>query len=162
MWNRLLLAIDQFGSGQCALEFTEQLVTATGNDVRVFHVRELAANARVLPLESLAEAEALVDEAVLRLRMAGVGAEGRSCSAREDFVARKIVEESVQWCCDAIVLGSRRLRGINRLSGRGVRERLLRMSPLPIITAPTPHPTKATHPDDRDPARSIGWRFGPG
>jgi nucleotide-binding universal stress UspA family protein len=49
-----------------------------------------------------------------------------------------IVTESADWHCDAIVLGSRRLRGIERLSGRGVRERVVRLSPLPVITAPTP------------------------
>jgi hypothetical protein len=48
------------------------------------------------------------------------------------------------WLCDAIVLGTRRLRGLDRLSGRGVRERVLRLSPLPVIAAPTPL-TNAMH-----------------
>jgi hypothetical protein len=50
----------------------------------------------------------------------------------------RIVEESIFWECDAIVLGSRRLHGVERLSGRRVRERVLRLSSLPVLVAPTP------------------------
>jgi nucleotide-binding universal stress UspA family protein len=138
MWDRLLFAIDQYESGQTALEFTAGLAAATGTDVRVIHVRELSGLARVPPLESTDEADSLVDHAVFSLRLGGVGAEGRACSLPEDQVARRIVEESLCWVCDAIVLGTRRLRGVSRLSGRGVRDRILRLSPLPVIAAPTP------------------------
>src|SRR5664280_2484747 len=125
MWDRLLLAIDQFDSGQAALDFTTGLAAASGADVRVFHARELSKSTRVPPLETAADARFIVDEAVFRLRLASIGAEGRACSAREEQVASRIVDEASQWRCDAIVLGSRRLRGISRLSGWGVRERLL-------------------------------------
>src|ERR1019366_10099428 len=138
MWDRLLFAIDQYESGQTALEFTAGLAAATCTDVRVIHVRELSGLARVPPLESPAEAESVVEQAVFALRLAGVGAEGRACSLPEDQVARRIVEESLYWVCDAIVVGTRRLRGVSRLSGHGVRDRILRLSPLPVIAAPTP------------------------
>ena len=138
MWDRLLFAMDQYESGQTALEFTAGLAGATGTDVRVIHVRELSGLARVPPLENPDEANSLVEQAVFALRLAGVGAEGRACSLPEDQVARCIVEESLYWVCDAIVVGTRRLRGISRLSGHGVRDRILRLSPLPVIAAPTP------------------------
>jgi nucleotide-binding universal stress UspA family protein len=138
MWDRLLFAIDQYESGQAALQFTECFAAATGTDVRVIHVRELSRLARVPPLESPYEADALVEQAVFSLRLAGIGAEGRACSLPEDQIARRIVEDSLYWVCDAIVLGTRRLRGVSRLSGRGVRDRILRLSPLPVIAAPTP------------------------
>jgi len=138
MWDRLLFAMDQYESGQTALEFTAGLAGATGTDVRVIHVRELSGLARVPPLETPNEANSLVEQAVFALRLAGVGAEGRACSLPEDQVARCIVEESLYWECDAIVVGTRRLRGISRLSGHGVRDRILRLSPLPVIAAPTP------------------------
>jgi nucleotide-binding universal stress UspA family protein len=89
-------------------------------------------------LETPDEANSLVEQAVFALRLAGVGAEGRACSLPEDQVARRIVEESLYWVCDAIVVGTRRLRGVSRLSGHGVRDRILRLSPLPVIAAPTP------------------------
>jgi nucleotide-binding universal stress UspA family protein len=138
MWDRLLFAIDQYESGQTALEFTASLAAATSTEVRVIHVRELSALARVPPLETPAEADSLVHQAVFSLRLAGVGAEGRACSSREDQVALRIVEESLYWACDAIVLGTRRLRGVSRVSSGRVRDRILRLSPLPVVAAPTP------------------------
>jgi nucleotide-binding universal stress UspA family protein len=138
MWDRVLLGLDQYESGQAALRFTRELAVATQSDVRVLHIRALSKWARVPPLETPAEAEDLVNEAVLNLRVAGLGAEGRSRSLPEDQIALRIVEESLYWLCDAIVLGTRRLHGIDRLSGRGVRDRVVRLSPLPVLAAPTP------------------------
>jgi nucleotide-binding universal stress UspA family protein len=136
VWDRLLCAIDQFQSGQRALDFVGGLASVDDASVRVLHVRELSKMARVLPLETPFEAEELVRDGVLRLTRLGVAAEGRSCSALEDHVARKIVEEARHWDCQAIVLGSRRLRRLDRLSGRGVRERILRATSLPLVVAP--------------------------
>jgi nucleotide-binding universal stress UspA family protein len=137
MWDRVLFAIDQFESGQVALKFAIGLADATGAEVRVLHIREISRWARVPPLETPAEAELLVQQAVFALRIAGVGAEGLACSLPEDQVAKRIIEEARRWSCDAIVLGTRRLHGIHRLSGRGRREQILRASPLPLIAAPT-------------------------
>ena len=138
MLKRLLLAIDQYESGQTALHFTSALAAGTGAEVRVLHVRELSAHARVPPLETPAEAQCLVREAAFTLRLAGASADGLACSERSDHVAKRIVQEASDSDADAIVLGSRRLRGIDRLSRRGVREHVTRLSPLPVITAPAP------------------------
>jgi nucleotide-binding universal stress UspA family protein len=134
--NRLLLAIDRFDSGQVALVFAAELAQAVGADVTVLHVRERAVHPRVPSLESPTDAQSLVDEAVFCLQRAGIGAEGRMRSARVDNVAKWIVYESGESRCDAIVLGSRRLRGIERASGRGVRERVIRATQLPVLVAP--------------------------
>jgi nucleotide-binding universal stress UspA family protein len=155
MWNRLLFAIDQFESGQVALTFTAGLANSTGAEVRVLHVRELSRWARVPPLETPAESELLVQQAVFSLRFAGVGAEGLACSTIEDRVAERIIEEADRWSCDAIVLGTRRLHGIHRLSGRGRREQILRASPLPVIAAPTPS-TNAVHSPARLRPAAVG------
>jgi nucleotide-binding universal stress UspA family protein len=144
MWDRLLLALDQYESGQSALRLTAGMARPDHSEVRVLHIRALSKWARVPPLETPSQAQSRVNEAVLSLRLAGVGAEGHSCSVFEDHVAQRIVDESMIWLCDAIVLGTRRLRGLDRLSGRGVRERVLRLSPLPVIAAPTPL-TNAMH-----------------
>lgn len=136
--SSLLLAIDQFDSGQTAVDFTTGFAARSAADVRVFHVRELPRSIRIPPLETVAEAQLLVDEALWHLRSAGAIAEGRQSAAREGDVAARIVEESARWQCESIILGSRRLRGIGRISGSGVRERVLRSSPLPVIVAPTP------------------------
>ncbi len=138
MWDRLLFAIDQFESGQTALDFVAAVARANDASVRVLNLREVPRMARVPPLETPADAEQLVREAVHSLQMRGVAAEGRYVSVLQEHVARRIVEEALRWECQAIVLGSRRLHGIGRLSGRGVRERVLRLSSLPVLVAPTP------------------------
>lgn len=79
---------------------------------------------------------------MVSLRMAGVNAEGRIRTLPEARVAHAVVEESAVHGSDAIVLGARRLRGISRVSGRGVRERILRVSALPVIVAPSPLSTR--------------------
>jgi nucleotide-binding universal stress UspA family protein len=136
VWDRLLCAIDQFESGQTTLAFVAGVASANEASVRVLHIREVPRMARVLPLESAAEAQELVRDAVLSLRRLGIAAEGRSCSVQQDHVARRIVDEALLWECQVVVLGSRRLHGIGRLSGRGVREEVLRLSSLPVLVGP--------------------------
>jgi nucleotide-binding universal stress UspA family protein len=137
MSNKLLLAIDQFEPGQAAVDFTIGLAGRSKSAVQVLHVRELPASLRVPALESADEAEVLVQETVSRLQTAGIAAEGEIISDQENHVAHCIVEEASNTKCDAIVLGSLRLRGLQSIGGHGIRERVLKMSPLPVIVAPT-------------------------
>jgi hypothetical protein len=65
MWNRLMLALDQFDSGKVALNFTMGLASESQARVRVLHIRELSRSVRMPPLESLADAQELVEQAVL-------------------------------------------------------------------------------------------------
>ncbi len=138
MWSRILLAIDRFDSGRTALEFTCGIARDSTTDVWVIHVREMSRLSTMPTVEAPDEAEALVETAVATLHLAGVGGGGRFRTLPEDRVAQGVVEESVSHGCDAIVLGARRLRGFDRVSGRGVRERVLRASPLPVLVAPSP------------------------
>jgi nucleotide-binding universal stress UspA family protein len=133
VWDRLLFALDHLEAGQTALEFVASVASANDASVRVLHLRELS---RALPLESHAEAEGMVRDAVHSLQSFGVRAQGRSGSVRQEHVARRIVEEALLWECQGIVLGSQRLHGISRVSGRGVRQRILRLSSLPVLVAP--------------------------
>ncbi len=144
MRNRLLLAVDQLEPAQAATAFTIALAARSKADVQVLHVRELSNSLRVPPLESTAEAQTLVQEAVVRLQTAGIAAEGTVCSERESNVARRIVGEAAKRNCDAIILGSLRLRGFQAIMGHGTRERVLKLSPLPVIV--TPPPTRAHDP----------------
>jgi nucleotide-binding universal stress UspA family protein len=130
-----LLAIDQFESGQAAVDFTIGLAARSKSDVYVLHVREVPASLGIAPLESAAEAQQLVDEAVQRLQTAGIAAEGEARSEHVSWVAQLIVEEASKRQCSAIILGSLRLRGLHSAMGHRTRERVLKMSPLPVIVA---------------------------
>jgi nucleotide-binding universal stress UspA family protein len=160
VWNQLLCAIDQFESGQTALAFVAGAASASEASVRVLHIREVPRMARVLPLETPLEAEELVRDGVLTLQKMGIAATGLSCSMQQDHVARRIVDEALAWECQAIVLGSRRLRGIGRLSSGGVRERVLRQSFLPVLVAPAAQSNGIYWPprfrSDRDSATTSG------
>ena len=109
--SRLLLALDQFDAGEAAVDFTIGHAAPCGAEVTVLHVREVPPTVRIPPLESTAAARDLVEQAVLRLRGAGVPATGIVLSAREDTVAKAIVEVATDELCDGIVLGSLRHRG---------------------------------------------------
>ena len=137
MRNKLLLAVDQFEPGQAAVDFTIGLAARTKSDVQVLHVRELPNSLRVPALESSGEAQVLVEETVRRLQTAGIAAEGEVISDRENRVAQCIVKEASNTKCDTIVLGSLRLRGLQSITGHGIRERVLKLSPLPVIVTPT-------------------------
>jgi nucleotide-binding universal stress UspA family protein len=136
MRNRMLLAIDKFEPGQAAVDFTIGLAAKSRSEVQVLHVREMPTSLRDPPLETVTEAHVLVEETVRRLQTAGIAAEGEACSDRETHVARRIVEEASKRKCDAIVLGSPRLRGLKSIGGHGTRERVLKLSPLPVIITP--------------------------
>ena len=162
MWDRLLCAIDQFESGQIALDFAAGVASTNAASVRVLHIREVPRMARVPPLESPAESEELVRDAVRSLGMRGIACEGRSCSAQQERVALRIAHEASLWECQAIVIGSRRLRGMARLSGRGVRERILKLSTLPVLVAPATESNGIFWPprfrsDREKPATASGW-----
>jgi nucleotide-binding universal stress UspA family protein len=139
----ILLAVDQYDSGQIAVEFTAGLARSIGTDIRVIHVREVSRLSPMLALEAPDEGHALVEQVVTSLRNAGVRADGRLRTLPEHRVANGIVDESARYGCDAIVLGARRLRGLSRMYGRGVREQVLRLSALPVIVAPIPFSTRA-------------------
>lgn len=136
MKDRILLAIDQFEPGQAAVDFTIRIATKSKADVLVFHVREVPSSLGIAPLESPGEAQELVGLAVQRLLAAGIAAEGDTCSDHVSCVARLIVNEATGRHCDAIILGSLRRRGIQSVMGHRTRERVLKMSPLPVLVTP--------------------------
>jgi len=135
--NTLLLATDQFESGQAAVDFTIGFAGERGDDVMVFHVRELSRSLKVPPIETVAEAESLFDDAVQTIQRAGIGAFGLIRTGRDSDVGSLIVEEASTFKRSAIVLGSLRLKGVQRIAGHGVRESVLHHTSLPVCITPT-------------------------
>jgi nucleotide-binding universal stress UspA family protein len=113
------------------------MATRAGSTVVVLHVRERSPYLQVPPLETLAEARSLVDDAVTTLARAGVESCGVVRSAGQHLVARRVVEEAGAWGCDTIIVGSSRLKGLRRVGSGGVRERIVRGSALPVVVAPS-------------------------
>ncbi len=137
MLTRILLGLDSSDSGQVALSFAMALA-GPGTSVRVVHVNEFQLGGRGLTVETADEATALVAGAVTELQRAGVQASGLAAVSTCFGVADHLVAEAGRWQADVIVLGSCRRNGMRRLLSRGVRERVLRLSCLPVLTAPAP------------------------
>ena len=149
MFQRLLLAIDDSPSGQTAVSFACGLAAGSGAAVRVLHVNQFQPGARGLLAEpgipepgiaepGAEETDPIVADAVMELLLAGIDVSGTACVTTSFGVADRIAAEAGAWRADAIVVGSRRHRGLRRLRGRRVREALTRRSPLPVLIAPAP------------------------
>jgi nucleotide-binding universal stress UspA family protein len=136
MFNRILVTTEGNESGDAAISFTTALAREHNATVRVVHVNELLVGGRGVAVESELEAMDIVDQAVARLRGAGVEADGVHFLANCFTVADRIAEAAQDWGADVIVFGSKRRRRFVRFGGSGVRERVTAATGLPTLTAP--------------------------
>jgi nucleotide-binding universal stress UspA family protein len=89
-------------------------------------------------IETSDEASRLVNVAVDQLGEAGVEASGEWTLANRFTLPSRIADAAARSGACAILFGSHRHRRVHRLIGRGVRERVTRITPLPVLTAPPP------------------------
>ena len=104
MWDRLLFAMDQFESGQTALDFVADVASTNDASVRVLHIREVPRMAHAVPLESPADADELVRNTVRSLSTLGIAAEGRSSSVFREHVARRMRRDGVDCTVDDVLI----------------------------------------------------------
>ena len=141
MFQQLLVAIDDTDSAPVALSFATALARGGNSSVHVVHVNRLVLGGRRLTELTDAAATALVDCAVLELLEQGITATG-SVSRGTLFTIGQVVADAARARrCDAIVIGSSRRASRYRLArpfGRGTRQRIVRHTDLPVLTAPSP------------------------
>ncbi len=138
MFQRLLVAIDETAAGEVEVSFATALARRSGATVHVVHANVFLVGGRGTTYETEAEAARIVDRAVAQFRAAGVEATGEALLATCFNLAPRLADAAVDSRADAIVLGSHRHRRLTRLFGRGVRERIMRVTALPVLTAPSP------------------------
>jgi nucleotide-binding universal stress UspA family protein len=138
MFDRILLALDDSPAGEMATVFAGALGRRTGASVHVLHVNERLVGGYGVTLRSRMEAMDLVTGAVHQLVDAGVRAGGSICVSSYRHVPERIVAAAHERTAGAIVLGSHRRRKLGRLFSPRVRERTIRLSSLPVLTAPAP------------------------
>jgi nucleotide-binding universal stress UspA family protein len=138
MFSRILLAVDDSASREVAISFATALARQSSGCVRVVHVNELLVGGRGFARETQAEAIGQLEHAVGALRSAGIRTEGSLYVADCFGVDVRIADAAAEWSADVIVLGSRRRRRLARLGGKGMRERVTRLTALPVLTAPAP------------------------
>jgi nucleotide-binding universal stress UspA family protein len=138
MFQQLLLAVDDSPGSQVAISFATALAQPETAAVHVLYVNEYLVGGRGLTLHTQTEANHLVADAVRQLRSAGIEASGSVCISSYRHVADRIAASAQRRGVDAIVLGSSRSRRLGRLFSRQLRERTIRRTSLPVVTAPPP------------------------
>jgi nucleotide-binding universal stress UspA family protein len=136
MFNRILVAIDEPGQREIALDLVRQVGTEGSSQVRVLHLRERELSGyRWYARESKDEASFAAESAVFDLRMEGFAAGGGVRYAIVDRVAEGILAEAEAFSADLIVLGKpRRGEFKARLLG-SVTTRVVRRAACPVIVA---------------------------
>ena len=138
VFQRLLVALDDSEAGEVALVFATALARRMGGDLHLFHVNEYVIAGRGMTVRSTADVRLLLGRAVSQVNEAGVAASGSSYPASSRSVPKCIVAEAQDRRADAIVLGSNRHHGLDRLFASRVRSRTTRLTSLPVLTAPSP------------------------
>jgi nucleotide-binding universal stress UspA family protein len=138
MFTRLLLAIDDSPGSEVATAFATALARHHGSSVHVFHVNEYLVGGRGVTLRTQAQAKDLLTGIVYELRSAGITATGSSLRATYREVPNRIVATAQERGSDVIVLGSEPHRRLGRLFSPHVRARTIRLTSLPVVTAPAP------------------------
>jgi len=142
MFKHILLAIDDSASAAMACSFTVALATSSGGDVEVIHVHELSGIGRGYATESVVAARSRLSTALADLREAGISASGAVATASAAAVVQRIAAAAERCDADVIVVGSSAHRHFHRLRHRKTRERLSRLTTLPVIIAPPPMPIR--------------------
>src|SRR5258708_31637964 len=107
MFERILVAINDFGQRPGALELVKNVATDATTQVRVLHLRlREVSGFSWYARETGSEAAFVADAAVFDLRMAGLAAGGDVRYAAVDRVAEAILAEAKAFDADLIVLGS--------------------------------------------------------
>jgi nucleotide-binding universal stress UspA family protein len=138
MFTRILLAIDDSDTSEAAVSFVTALARQCSASVRIVHVNEFLVGGRGFANETQAEAIQLLESAVNSVRAAGIPTEGALYLTSSFGVEGRITNSAHTWSADVIVLGSRRRRRFPRFAGKGVRERVISLTTLPVLTAPSP------------------------
>ena len=136
MFKRILVAVDGRSPISPLIQSVATLAKDVESKVRVFHAVEFAGRGSAVPLEPFEEARDLVTLAVLELQMQEIEADGAWRAACRHEASWMIAQEAREWDADLIVVGTDRRRGVRRLMGRGLRERLIRRSDTPILVEP--------------------------
>lgn len=137
MFKRILLAVDGTEADEVATSFVTGLARQTSATVHVLHVNEYLAGGRGFARCTDKEAGRIVDQVARALVVAGVPADGEVRLAYSFDMPARIADAAADWSADVIVVGSRR-RGHRWFSGQGMREKVTRITALPVLTVPAP------------------------
>jgi nucleotide-binding universal stress UspA family protein len=136
--HRILLAISYEAESGPLGDLAAGIAKPVDATVLVFHLKTRATAAEgYVYVEPPAEAQAVVDQAVARIRANGVKAEGRVGMAVLP-VADEIAAVAQTWDAHLIISGSRRHRDLAALIVGSTDHELIRQAHRPVLIAPRP------------------------
>ena len=144
--ERLLLAVEAVPEANTVIEEAARLARRMNAEVVVLSVRERAfSRGLVWDVRPAGEIAEVVSHAIYELHRLAVPARGILGRARIGRVADEIVYAALKYQADEIVIGGTDRSALGRLIASSVSPRVLRLSPLPVITIPArPGPTSPT------------------
>jgi len=137
-FRRILIPVRDPGESAEALEAAVRFCRSTINGVlRLVHVRIYDGPMPRCPgrfySETVADAEALLDEALLIVWGSGARATTAVSEAPRGQVAAAIVRQAAEWCADVIVVTRRRRLTISRLMLGSVADQVMRRATCPVL-----------------------------
>ncbi|MFC4987481.1 MULTISPECIES: universal stress protein [Saliphagus] len=139
MYDRILVPTDGSREGERAVEYALELAATHGATVKAIYVVN-AASYGGLPMETAWDgiSDALREEGQSAVDRVEEMAEARGVEAETSVVegspSRVIVEQAAPDRCDLVVMGTHGRGGIDRLLLGSVAERVVRSSPVPVLT----------------------------
>lgn len=138
-FKHILVATDFHASSQRAVETASELASLSGADVVVEHTFEAPSYAYVGAEYAMGEvfrtleeeAQKSLDGVVRALRAKGVNARGVLCRGP---AWKHIIETAKEASADVIVIGTHGRTGVPRALIGSVAEKVVRMSPVPVLT----------------------------
>ncbi|MFD8387287.1 universal stress protein [Streptomyces sp. NPDC059679] len=141
MFQRILVAVDSSPARHSVVRLAGDMARLTGAKVSVLHVAASSATlAAVVSLEDDAEAKAILDEAVARLRDAGVEAEGAVAHALTTQIATTISSAAEEWQADLVILSPHHRGSLEALINPRVSDAVAHSSRTAVLLAPEESP----------------------
>jgi nucleotide-binding universal stress UspA family protein len=138
VFERLVLAIDGSPSGEVGVSFATALARTHRSVVHVVHADVLLVAGRGASAPRGGDASWVVTEAVAQLLESGVEATGERITVAYHHLGAGVARVAERFRADAIVVGSHRHRGLDRVLSQGARGRITRSTSLPVLAAPAP------------------------
>jgi nucleotide-binding universal stress UspA family protein len=135
--QRILLAVDGSSQSDDARNFAAELVRLSGAEVRVFHMRpHVHSHGLMFSLEEKTKAQAVVANAVRRLKASGATVTGELVSANAEDPAGAIERAAEGFDADLIVVGARGLSTLMALLEGSVTYDLIHHRRRPVLAVP--------------------------
>ena len=142
MFERILVSVDGSEDSEKEVRATNELARVHGSQVMVVHGRDLAllstpaptapVRPTTLDLETIEEAQSIVDTAVEALKGAGVDVRGEVRPA-QGRIGQQIVDAAQVFGADLIVLGSRGMSRLHAFMIGSVADKVIRLAECPVL-----------------------------